>query len=647
MGILGAASLIGYRFLLPMDAIDPMWQRFLMASLMVLIVLLSVLYEDFFYRQMEKLVTGSLYVITIWVLELVWLNNMRTEYLLSYFVVLFAGVVVFSRKDGLIYFSVFNLLLATIVTFMVPTPNIAPSLFIGMIIFVLVVANATFGYFLNQYRTVEQSAETYHSLADAAFSINRDGIMLLDEAGNILEVNDELSQIWNLHSFSFIGKHHSEFAKEAAKMLMDPNILRSNGQWQFPLKSKSSIYFKLQNGGIIELKVLEISLGRNLKGNSLFFLNQTQSFNQQQELEQSNALIRATIELSGLGILVTDHHGKVVFYNDIYLKLFNMNSEFLTLSPPNEVISYCQKQLKNSDELAKAMNMLVREPQFEESRLLEFLNGKLVQRLAQKMEVGGENIGRVWFYRDVTEKIKSDEELVKRNFELDSFVYSASHDLKAPLNSLSGLLRLAREEFKEPDIAKFLEMMGMNVTRLEDFISLLTDFSRNSRMENVMEPVDLSKIMEEIRGKLRFLKESDLVRVQLEVDPTQTLISDAPRLRIILTNLISNSLRYFDPDKTAPYVKIELKWEENKPVIWVEDNGTGIQKHYHEKIFDLFLRADKRSTGSGLGLYVVRNTVERLGGSIELDTDFTGGTRFRIGLPTSKKAHSPQAVPSK
>lgn len=633
MGIFGASSLILYRYLLPDDAFDPMWQRIALAAFFTGTVFLSIFYESFFYRNMEKLVTVSLYIISIWILQLNWLNNLRAEYSLSYFVVLFACVVVFSRKEGLLYFSIFNFILAIIVSSLSYTPAISPILFIGMVSFLLVVSNTTFGYFMRAFKSMEQSAETYQSLSEAALAVNRDGIVVINDQGNIEEINAEMGALWNTSLNGLIGNPISSLAKDLARLLKDPNQLRDQNTWNFPQPKSNRIYFALHSGKVVEMEMVEISIGQHRKGKALFFHDQTHSHKQQKEIDQSNALIRATFELSGLGILVTDPHGKVIFYNEIYLRLFNMTQDFLTLSTPQEVIQYCQKQLKNTTEVASAMDKLIREPQFEETRLLEFLNGRMVQRMAQRMELEGKVIGRVWFYRDMTERIKAEEELVRRNFELDSFVYSASHDLKAPLNSLTGLIRLAKEEFSEPQMAQFLDMMSQNVTRLEDFIGLLTDFSRNQRMDILQEPVSLTEIIEEIKGKLRFMRESDKVELRLENQLDGPLVTDPPRLRILLTNLVANSYRYYDTQQTNPFVQIKITKEGNRPIIWVEDNGQGIPKHLQGKIFDLFFRANAKSTGSGMGLYVVRNTIARMGGSIQLDDTFEGGTRFKITLP--------------
>jgi PAS domain S-box-containing protein len=633
MGLFGALSLILYRYLLPEDAFDPMWQRIGLAIFFGFTVLLSIFFETYFYRNMEKLVTVSLYLISIWILQLNWLNNLRAEYSLSYFVVLFACVVVFSRKEGLLYFSIFNLVLATIVSILTYSPAISPFLFIGMVTFLLVVSNTTFGYFMRAFKNMEQSAETYHSLSEAALAVNRDGIVVVNDLGQIEDINAEMGKLWNIKLDGLKGLPLANLAKELASQLRDPNQLRKKEEWAFPLAPSNSTRFALHSGKIIEMETQNISIGQHRQGTALFFHDQTRSHLQQREIDRSTALIRATFELSGLGILVTDQHGKVIFHNDIYLRLFNMTEDFLTLSAPQEVIQYCQKQLKNTSEVASAMDKLIREPQFEETRLLEFLNGRLVQRMAQRMELEGKVIGRVWFYRDMTERIKAEEELVRRNFELDSFVYSASHDLKAPLNSLSGLLRLAKEEFTEPEMAKFLAMMSQNVTRLEDFIGLLTDFSRNQRMDILHEPVELQEIVEEIKGKLRFMKESEHVELKLVNNLDAPLYTDPPRIRILLTNLIANSYRYFDPQQAHPFVHIKVGMEGKSPVIWVEDNGQGIPAHLQGKIFDLFFRANAKSTGSGMGLYVVRNTIARMGGTISLDETYQGGTRFKIVLP--------------
>ena len=110
------------------------------------------------------------------------------------------------------------------------------------------------------------------------------------------------------------------------------------------------------------------------------------------------------------------------------------------------------------------------------------------------------------------------------------------------------------------------------------------------------------------------------------------ILVDANRLKVILANLISNAIRYADLTKTNPHILIEAKEDDTNTKIEVKDNGQGIAAEHHSKIYDMFYRASHNSKGSGLGLYIVKETLMRLGGSIELTSEVGEGSTFTVCL---------------
>lgn len=132
---------------------------------------------------------------------------------------------------------------------------------------------------------------------------------------------------------------------------------------------------------------------------------------------------------------------------------------------------------------------------------------------------------------------------------------------------------------------------------------------------------------------LRFSERASHIKIDILVSPQLHLMADANRLKVVLTNLISNSIRYADFNKKNPFIKIEATQTEDKTKILVSDNGQGIAKEHHDKIFDMFYRASENSKGSGLGLYIVMETLTRMGGSIETTSEHGSGSTFAIILP--------------
>lgn len=234
--------------------------------------------------------------------------------------------------------------------------------------------------------------------------------------------------------------------------------------------------------------------------------------------------------------------------------------------------------------------------------------------------------------RDVTERKRTEKELIKRNFELDSFVYRASHDLKAPLNSLMGLINIMGAENEDPLVQNYLKMMNKSVVKLDTFIRDLADFSRNARMELERGLIDWQAIVDETLDNLKFMENAERVEKHVTINSGGEFYSDPVRIGIVLNNLVSNAIKYQNLKRADAWVKIEVSCLNNAAVIRISDNGIGISEEHQSKVFNLFFRASVQSYGSGMGMYIVKNAVERLRGTIHLESTYGEGSRFTVTL---------------
>lgn len=227
---------------------------------------------------------------------------------------------------------------------------------------------------------------------------------------------------------------------------------------------------------------------------------------------------------------------------------------------------------------------------------------------------------------------KQNKELQKINSELDKFVYSVSHDLRSPLTSMLGLLILTEEETDDPLVKERLEMIKSAVLKLDKFIVDILDYSRNARTEIDAQPVQLRKTIEEIVQYLQYLH-NNTIKVAIEIEDECELWSDNSRLFVILNNLVANAFHYSDSTKQARKVTIRGRVSEHFAFISIADNGIGIDKEHQEKVFDMFFRGTTESKGSGLGLYIVKDAVEKLEGEITVTSKLGEGTCFRLIIP--------------
>lgn len=228
---------------------------------------------------------------------------------------------------------------------------------------------------------------------------------------------------------------------------------------------------------------------------------------------------------------------------------------------------------------------------------------------------------------------KQNEELKKLNAELDSFVYSVSHNLRAPLTSILGLINIARISSEHENLLNYLSMMEKSIHKLDATIHEINDYSKNARLEVQKELIDFHKLIGGITENLAYMEGASSIDIQCQADTILPFYSDKSRLQVIFNNLLSNAIKYHDLSKPAPYIRIKVMVNQSCACITIEDNGSGIAPQYKEKVFDMFYRASTHSTGSGLGLYIVKESVSKLKGTITVESQPGQGSTFIMILP--------------
>ena len=292
-----------------------------------------------------------------------------------------------------------------------------------------------------------------------------------------------------------------------------------------------------------------------------------------------------------------------------------------------------QKVEERTSKLKQAL-MELQEKQEEIAAQNEELNAQFEELSSQRDHIEEINNELKQAQRGLEDRVKQrTSELVKANQELDSFVYSASHDLSAPLKSILGLIHITKLENKDKALTDHLEHMSHSVHKLEDVIVSLTQFSRNMGHEIKSIEIIFDKIVDEVLDEQKFPFKSDEIKIRRSYGQFDTVNTDYLRLKIILSNLISNALKYTKDNKDNAFVEIKLERGAGHFNIQVIDNGIGISEKNREKIFEMFYRATTKSKGSGLGLYIVKETVNKLNGEIHVSSTTAGESVFSVTLP--------------
>ena len=227
-------------------------------------------------------------------------------------------------------------------------------------------------------------------------------------------------------------------------------------------------------------------------------------------------------------------------------------------------------------------------------------------------------------------------ELEKTNDELNRFVYSTSHDLRSPLASIMGILNLSRMENSVEDPNNYLSMIETCVNKMDSFIQKIIEYYRSIRVEEEQTEIDFEETLEDSIEICRMQRPD--VKFNVVIDQPVKFINDGFRVSIILDNLISNAVKYQKPSSSeAPTVNVTVKADEYKAQVEIEDNGIGIVEEHLNNIFKMFFRSTSHVNGLGIGLYIVKEALSRIGGDISVVSTYSVGTIFRIMIPNLAK----------
>lgn len=226
-------------------------------------------------------------------------------------------------------------------------------------------------------------------------------------------------------------------------------------------------------------------------------------------------------------------------------------------------------------------------------------------------------------------------ELQRLNFELDNFVYHASHDLRSPLRSVLGLVELIRLNPDKDTITSCIEMIESSVNRLDHFVVDLLSLSRNNRVDDPHVAINFLIEINNCLSSFHNIADTKNLEVISKIHQPNLFLSDVTRLRIILNNLISNAIKYRSYNKPQSFIHIDVTVDTKSAVITIKDNGEGIPEDKIGSVFDMFVRASESSEGSGLGLYIVKNVVEKMNGTITLESTYQVGTTFTLEIPNA------------
>jgi len=385
------------------------------------------------------------------------------------------------------------------------------------------------------------------------------------------------------------------------------------------------------DGEVIEVETMAFPLTyQDLPAVQVIFRDLTEKKQQEAQVRKNETLFTQLFQSIPMAVVMLDETGKVTGINRGFEQMFGFTKDELQGKNLNDYIVPDDLRSEGID-----LNNLIGSNQVVSiESIRRHRSGRRINVILYGVPVMLDNqaIGIYGVYVDITGRKKVEEELKIRNAELDNFVYKVSHDLRAPLSSILGLVNLSRMQGNTDNLEEYIALIGEKIQALDHFIGDVLSHSKNLKMDVAVGKVDLEKIIEQTFTDLSYLRGARQTKRVVRLEGID-FYSDQWRISEIFRNLISNAIKYMRPDSDDAQILIKISVDHLCADITFADNGIGIKESSLKRVFEMFYRATEQADGSGIGLYIVKNAVEKLGGEIKVASRPGEGTRFHILLP--------------
>jgi PAS domain S-box-containing protein len=345
----------------------------------------------------------------------------------------------------------------------------------------------------------------------------------------------------------------------------------------------------------------------------------------QRHLEHKRSLLNAALEATADGLLVVDRTGRVVTSNERFRSLWRLPDALARTLDDAQLIASVLEQVVEPEAFVRGVKAIYAEPERESFDVIRFKDGRIYERYSRPQRISGSVTGRVWSFRDVTER----ERALRAREELLAVV---AHEIRSPIMSMNLAVQTLRHAAATADARRrALDIVEREGHRLTRFVDELIDAGRiqSGRLEFRLEDVDLAELARSVAEQLAPELAHARSTLSLQLDTTVHGHWDRFRLEEVLVNLLSNAMKY----GAGKPIELEVHQFDGHVLLRVTDHGVGIPPEMKDKIFLPYERAARQFGGVGLGLYIVKTIVQGLGGSIRVDSRQGDVTTFTVDLP--------------
>ena len=376
----------------------------------------------------------------------------------------------------------------------------------------------------------------------------------------------------------------------------------------------------------------------NTSGEVTEMFGTIQDITERKEVEQalrwSETQLHVILESTADGILAVDSKGKVITANQRFAELWRIPQSVMDSGDDRVLLNFVLAQLSDPDAFLKKVQSLYGTDVLDMDALT-FKDGRIYERYSFPMMMDGTVIGRVWSFRDITERKRQEKLLSEKNTELERFTYTVSHDLKSPLVTVKTFIGYLEQDMLTPDperVKQDVTYMRNAADKMGLLLDELLNLARVGRKTNPAERVTFKELTREVIRLVTGRIIANGVEVQV-ADAAVVLEGDRPRLMEVWQNLVENACKFMG-NQPKPRVEIGVEQRGGETVFFVRDNGVGIEPRFQAKVFGLFEKLDPKGEGTGMGLTLVKRIVEMYKGRIWVESPGLGqGANFLFTLP--------------
>lgn len=500
---------------------------------------------------------------------------------------------------------------------------------------------------ITKIKKAEEEVLKTKAKMESAIRIGKIGYWSWDMQDNSLEWSNKMYTIFDMHPdtpLTFENASaciHPEDRKKHEELINLRIQKKDNTPFSYRVVHKdNSIHHVL-----VELEIL---VDENDEINKFHgtVIDMTDTIKVKQELKESQEKFYKSFHSNLIGKVIVDDTRTILEANETIATLLETTRENLVGKTLIKADVLSNKHLEQSKNRHILWRKLLKEGILRNEEITYTLkSGKQIPALLsiELLKLNGRTNYLVSAIDNTTRKEaerlleKQNLELSKTNAELDRFVYSASHELRAPLASVMGLIDIILNEDHDVDLGFKLEMMQQSVKRLDDFIKDIVQYSQNKHLEIAVEPINFKELINDSLESLWYLKNREHISFKMNIAEAQNFYSDKKRISIIFNNLISNAIKYHNIHTENPTITITVAIREDEVSIEIADNGIGIPEIHLTKIFQMFYRVSSKVMGTGIGLFVIKEVILKLKGTITVQSTPNKGTKFVILIPNQTK----------